>query len=93
MNGNINLVDTHGGFGGKAAEFGMDVLVGEFDGRWLLFSLAGLTIPAGYFHLTTLNITSLESYNCDPDSFYLKEGVVTTIDVSDLGLVEGYIHG
>ena len=82
MAGTLTLVDTHNGFGGKAAEFGMDVSVGEFDGRWLLFSLQGLTIPAGYFHLTTLNFTSLDSYNCDPESFGLQEAVVSTIDVS-----------
>lgn len=81
VGGDVTFVDTNGGFGGKAAEFDMEVSVGAFDGRWLLFSLVGSTIPAGYYHLTTLNITSLESYNCDPQFFGLQEAVVTTIQV------------
>lgn len=81
VNGEQIQVTTFGGFGGQAAAFGMEISVGEFDGKWLAFSLQGNTIPPGYFHLTTLNINSLESYGCDPDSFGLIGGVVTDINV------------
>ena len=84
VNGEQIQVTTFGGFGGQAAAVGMDISVGEFDGKWLAFSLQGKTIPAGYFHLTTLNINSLESYGCDPDSFGLIGGVVTDINVREM---------
>ena len=60
----------------------MEVSVGEFDGRFLIFSLAGKVIPAGYSHLTTLEIDSLEANECEPGSFGLIEGVVSDINVS-----------
>lgn len=75
-------MDVFSGFGGKAQEFGMDVSVGTFDGKWLLFSLQLETIPPGYYHLTTLNIQSLEEIGCDPDSLGVQGFVASTVDVS-----------
>lgn len=76
------FVDVFSGFGGAAASFGMAVSVGEFDGRWLLFSLQGLTIPPGYYHLTTLVTESLSALNCVPGSLGLIETVISDIGVS-----------
>ena len=75
-------MDVFGGFGGQAAANNMDVSVGDFDGKWLLFSLEGDVIPAGYYHLTTLNIQSLEEVGCDPNSFGVQGFVASTINVS-----------
>lgn len=74
-------VDVVSGFGGSAASLDMDVSVGEFDGRWLLFSLQGLVIAPGYYHLTTLVIESLTSLECVPGTLGLIAGVISDINV------------
>ena len=79
------FLDTLGGFGGSAAEQNMDVSVGEFEGRWLLFSLTGDVIPAGYFHLTVLEVESIAAQGCIPGTIALKETVVSDKNVSGWG--------
>lgn len=79
----VTLVDVDGGFGGQAQQFGMDVQVGTFQGLFLLFSLQGLSIPAGYFHLTTLQTASLEEAGCQPGTAGLVEVVISDPLVSD----------
>ena len=75
------FVDVDDGFGGEAANSGMDVSIGEFDGRWLLFSLEGKVIQPGYYHLTTLVISSLTELGCMPGTLGLIESVISDIQV------------
>lgn len=72
-------VDVISGFGGEAAKSGMDVSVGEFDGRWLLFSLEGKVILPGYYHLTTLVTSSVTELGCMPGTLGLIESVISDI--------------
>ena len=81
-------IDVISGFGGAAAESGMEVSVGEFDGRWLLFSLEGKVIAPGYYHLTTLVMSSLTELGCMPGTFGLIESVISDIQVCD-GVLQG----
>lgn len=76
-------MDVEGGFGGRAAEYGMDVQVGTIDGAFLMFSLQGLAIPSGYYHLTTLNIVSLDSLGCEEGTFGLVDTVISDPDVRE----------
>lgn len=75
-------VDVQTGFGGAGAEYGMDVSVGTFDGKWLMFSLEGKIIPQGFYQLTTLVTDSLAGLNCQQGSFGLIGCVVSDIFVS-----------
>ena len=71
------------GFSGAAASNGLSIS-GTVDGKWLAISPEGSTVPAGYFHFTTLEIASLKATGCDPGSFGLIDGVVVNQEVCSI---------
>lgn len=69
-------------FGGAVQQYGLDISKGEdVDGRWLFFSFEGVSIPPGYFHLTTLLTQSLSDLSCDAGSVGLVNAAVTDPEV------------
>lgn len=73
---------VNAGFGGSAEEQDMSLSVGEFVGKFIVFSLTGGIIPAGYFHLTAIEVSSLADSGCEPGSFGLIGGVISDVNVS-----------
>lgn len=74
----VDVVTEESG-GGESAVSGLTV-TGGIEGKWLIFSLTGGSIPPGYYHFTTLGVSGLET--CDEESFRLTKGVVSDPAVS-----------
>ena len=55
------------------------------EGKWLIFSLAGGNIKPGYYHLTTLDIESLEQAGCEPGTFTMINGIMSDPQVRRAG--------
>lgn len=79
----ITFINVDNGFGGEGAANGLTV-TGGIDGKWLIVSFSGGTIDPGYYHLTTLEIESLQSKGCLPGNFILTKGVVSDPFVSSV---------
>lgn len=74
-------IDVINGFGGDGEDSGL-LPTGGIDGKWLIFSLSGGTLPPGYHQLTVLVVESLEGKSCDPTNFVLTNGIVSDPIVS-----------
>lgn len=85
----VTFIDAISGFGGEADVNNLLVSAG-IEGKWLTFSLTGGNIQPGYYHLTTLNIESLQSKGCLPENFVLTKGVVADELVSSIAASWAY---
>ena len=67
VDGEETPVQVSGGFGGAAEIRGLQVAA--INNVWsLVASSHGSSQPAGYYHLTTLNVEDTNELGCDPGS-------------------------
>lgn len=74
-------IEVLGGFGGKAEENGLSIN-GGLSGDWIASSFVSNSIPAGYYHFTTLTISGLGANGCNPGSFVFTTGQILDQTVS-----------
>ena len=75
MNGSYVHVAGSSSFGGEAASLGFIIEFGNV-GAWKMNPGEGLSIPAGYYHLTTLVVESIADLDCDIQTIALNQGKV-----------------
>lgn len=73
-------IDVISGFGGDSEDNGI-LPTGGIEGKWIIFSISGGTLPPGYHQLIVLVVESLAAKSCDPANFVLTNGVVSDSDV------------
>lgn len=74
-------VTVTGGIGGLVAQQGSDVALLS-DNVWSAIPPSGLNYPAGYFHLVTLQTSSLSATGCNPGSVALVNFMASDSAVS-----------